>query len=628
MASEKRPYDGIDNNPPDKKPKEEYTRERAVDPSQVWIRSFIHPESERGSGVLKERYSDFVVREVTEEGEVSRLTTVDIPAEFRDESDADLPAKAADRIPLGIDALKSDFGIGDTTLDELKTSLGQQGGMATNDKKIQITSEPITDKQQRGNLHKTLKKYFPKLTSYTNNDGLIFVMRENNQRGKSKNNIFKKLQKDYVQFTMYKQNLETQQCISAMAAKLRINPKCFSIAGTKDKRGITVQQVTAYRVMPEELASMNDASFGHGSCKIGNYKPAASQMRLGMLQGNRFSIILRRFSCKDKASVDNVLNNTKDNGFINYFGPQRFGSTSVPTHTVAQHLLRGDIKSAVDVVFKSKAEIIKEFKPSAEIWSTDTAKALELCPRHCRSESACLQALLKDPSNYMLALDALPRNSRSLYFHALQSVIWNEMATVRASKGTIPLPGDLVVEKQAQSGSLATVKILSEADISSGMYKITDVVLPLPGIDEQLKFPTVDGVSRPDYVESLKAYDAQGLLPGSDPSFVNRSAGVNFKTLNLFGGYRPVVVVPQDLTWGLITYNSDTDDLQSCECQTETNTIYLPDSEQIVAGFGPPSGSYDQSKPLTALQLSFTLPSSCYATMFLREIAEITTTYK
>eukprot|EP01060_Flectonema_neradi_P006836 TRINITY_DN14693_c0_g1_i2.p1 TRINITY_DN14693_c0_g1~~TRINITY_DN14693_c0_g1_i2.p1 ORF type:complete len:348 (+),score=65.14 TRINITY_DN14693_c0_g1_i2:73-1116(+) len=347
-----------------------------------------------------------------------------------------------------------------------------------------------------------------------------------------------------------------------------------------------------------------------------------------MLQGNRFSIVLRRFSFESEEQVNTVLESTKKNGFINYFGQQRFGSTSIPTHTVAQHLLKGDIKAAVDVVFQSKAEIMKEFKPSADIWSTDPAKALELCPRHCRGEAVCLQALLKDPTNYMLALDALPRNSRSLYFHALQAVVWNELATKRVALGTVPLPGDLVITKGASTGSLPGTKHLTEEDIASGSYKITDVVLPLPGIDDKLMFPTVAGVTKDDFTVSLGRYDAQGLLPGSDPSFVNRSAGVNFKTLNLFGGYRPVVVVPSDLTWALVSYDKDEDDLQSCEIDTKTNEVHLPDSNNPVAGFSTLSGSYDSTKPLTALQLSFTLPSSTYATMFLREVADITTTYK
>ncbi|KAK8953562.1 hypothetical protein KSP40_PGU005532 [Platanthera guangdongensis] len=37
-------------------------------------------------------------------------------------------------------------------------------------------------------------------------------------------------------------------------------------------------------------------------------------------------------------------------GFINYYGLQRFGSGSVPTHLIGAALLRGEWKTAVDLI--------------------------------------------------------------------------------------------------------------------------------------------------------------------------------------------------------------------------------------------------------------------------------------
>ena len=41
-------------------------------------------------------------------------------------------------------------------------------------------------------------------------------------------------------------------------------------------------------------------------------------------------------------------------GFINYFGLQRFGSYSVGTHDVGRKLLQGDFKAAVDLVLQPR----------------------------------------------------------------------------------------------------------------------------------------------------------------------------------------------------------------------------------------------------------------------------------
>jgi hypothetical protein len=40
-------------------------------------------------------------------------------------------------------------------------------------------------------------------------------------------------------------------------------------------------------------------------------------------------------------------------GFVNYFGLQRFGTGSVPTHRVGQALLKGDFKGAIDLILQS-----------------------------------------------------------------------------------------------------------------------------------------------------------------------------------------------------------------------------------------------------------------------------------
>jgi tRNA pseudouridine13 synthase len=45
----------------------------------------------------------------------------------------------------------------------------------------------------------------------------------------------------------------------------------------------------------------------------------------------------------------------KANGFINYYGMQRFGTGSISTHTVGQHVLKGDWKEAINLILKPRA---------------------------------------------------------------------------------------------------------------------------------------------------------------------------------------------------------------------------------------------------------------------------------
>jgi tRNA pseudouridine13 synthase len=58
------------------------------------------------------------------------------------------------------------------------------------------------------------------------------------------------------------------------------------------------------------------------------------QLKLGDLNGNRFTIVLRQMNCKDDGLIVKCVESLAQNGFINYYGLQRFGTSSIPTHEI------------------------------------------------------------------------------------------------------------------------------------------------------------------------------------------------------------------------------------------------------------------------------------------------------
>ena len=50
----------------------------------------------------------------------------------------------------------------------------------------------------------------------------------------------------YSSFVLYKENQDAQQALATLAQMLRLHHKVFAVAGTKDKRGVTVQMVRAW----------------------------------------------------------------------------------------------------------------------------------------------------------------------------------------------------------------------------------------------------------------------------------------------------------------------------------------------------------------------------------------------
>lgn len=135
----------------------------------------------------------------------------------------------------------------------------------------------------------------------------------------------------YVQFTLHKTNRETQDCIGQLASRLGVYPKDLATAGTKDKRGVTTQLVTlkrGKRTIEEVWDAVNGlhhgksrdgfrggkrgrgnahrtggGSFGRDGMtptergergiRIGDLEYVQEPLDLGMLEGNRFGIVLR-----------------------------------------------------------------------------------------------------------------------------------------------------------------------------------------------------------------------------------------------------------------------------------------------------------------------------------------------
>ena len=139
----------------------------------------------------------------------------------------------------------------------------------------------------------------------------------------------------YCVFVLYKENKDTMDAINLLAKLLRLNTKSFAYAGTKDRRAVTVQQVSTYKVTAERLQALNKTL--KNLC-LGDFRYAKEPLRLGDLSGNHFIITLRNVTGTDE-EIAAAMSSLEHDGFINYYGLQRFGSTSIPTHHIGKCLL-------------------------------------------------------------------------------------------------------------------------------------------------------------------------------------------------------------------------------------------------------------------------------------------------
>ncbi|CAD7703369.1 unnamed protein product [Ostreobium quekettii] len=404
----------------------------------------------------------------------------------------------------------------------------------------------------------------------------------------------------YVHFLLYKENMDNQVALNTLGRLLRVPTSTFRFAGTKDKRGITVQRISGFKVSPGRLAALNARLLG---LKVGNFSFADDNLYLGQLAGNQFEIVLRNVEGVDDQMVRQLRESLRTRGFINYFGLQRFGS-KVPTHRIGLELLKGDWCEAAALILQGwegdNNDVMEARRLCVE--NKDFKGALKLLPRAFVSERRLLEGYIQHgQNNHLNALFAIPVNIRTMYVHAYQSYLWNHAASHRIKHygADRVVPGDLVLLKSLtqatmdgkdgpsyvaeagrsslddqsmlynrqammeheaggsmgigdkdlgngqQRASLERTKqvhIVSSEEALAGTYGIEDVVLPVPG--SRVIYPEHDTA----LVYSSLAAES-GLALKECPHNVRE-----FSLTSLGGDYRRLICKLPDMSCSLLEY--------------------------------------------------------------------------
>ncbi|XLS60362.1 hypothetical protein HN51_014590 [Arachis hypogaea] len=662
-------------------------------------------------GVLKQRYSDFIVNEVDRDGQVVHLSSLDAPPEEEQRSVQETGTNTSESDTTTVtsyaallDSFKSLAGDSDAgCLEEFLNQIN-----TGDDKSVApLVLSPDSNKSHRTVMHKFFKGNFKFLVTDTVDgpDASSKCIRVRlNSGGPNNNGRNSKKRKErgdkpfdsrgskswpenvekFLRFHLYKENKDTQEALGVIGKMLGIQSRSFGFAGTKDKRAVSTQRVTVYKQLASRVASLNERLFG---IKVGDFCYVNEGLVLGQLSGNRFTITLRGVVADSEDTIKASADALGRHGFINYFGLQRFGSGSVPTHLIGAALFRGEWELAVDMIldprdgdilFHAIAKARKYYKDGKDIEGT-----LRQLPRYLVAERAVLQNLKKSPGNYVQALKAIPRTLRMMYVHSYQSFLWNHAASTRVQKyGTEQVVlGDLVYCKENPTGKVTGivgpecdddcgdrydsnieeevsedtqeesnnyVKVVTAEDLNLGCYTIEDVILPMPG--SRVIYPTND---------VAKVY--HDLADKDRISLMECVHNVKeFSITNVTGSYRRVFQKPINFEWELLKYADSTKSLVetdldkiikskpvngvrpvgASDAKKEDNTRELENSndganieaddneiegeEVILPQDESVSGTNSQDFQ-TALKMSFTLPTSCYATMAIRELLKTST---
>ena len=512
--------------------------------------------------VTKQRWSDFLVHEVTPSGRVVELVSIAKP----------VPAAAAAAAPPDAAATEAELAssLGAAAAAEalaLNAGGGEDGAAA------EVVLAPDEDKERRRAVHQLVKRLLPALCSDTvDRDGgkCVRLLPKRSPRradggGGKRQRVDRREEwpaeaggRKHLGFTLYKENRDTHDALAQLARALRLPPNALGFAGTKDKRAVTAQRVTAFKVTAERLRQlMAAAPFGESIVVGDDLTYDEEPLRLGALAGNRFTIVLRDATCS-AADLEAAAAALGEAGFVNYFGLQRFGSNAAAgTHAVGAAMLRSEWQTAIDLVMApfpdDSGRSDTGERQAREAWAAtrDPDAALPHLPRWMGAERSLLEGIKQlGPTNGFGALMKLPRTLRMMYLHAFQSLVWNRAATerIRLYGADRAVAGDLVTvdgegggaaaaaagaggadadaaggaadaDAAADDGGIGAVHVVSEAEAAAGTYSAAQVVLPLPGHLTTLPTNAVG-----DFIRA--SLEEHGLTMGS---FDHRSKEISLK---------------------------------------------------------------------------------------------------
>ena len=195
---------------------------------------------------------------------------------------------------------------------------------------------------------------------------------------------------------------------SLLAKWLKCHARVIGYAGTKDRRAVTTQRMSVHKMKAERLAALNKIANPMGIW-VGDFSYSKVPVKLGDLKGNEFIITLREVPpSTDLGEIEKAMASLRENGFINYYGMQRFGTSLVSTHSVGALLLNGHWKEACEAILDVKAGGMNDSLEARELYAKgDIAGALEKMPRTCLAERSILSVLKQDSKHYAGALQAV-----------------------------------------------------------------------------------------------------------------------------------------------------------------------------------------------------------------------------
>ncbi|RLG86069.1 MAG: tRNA pseudouridine(13) synthase TruD [Thermoprotei archaeon] len=229
----------------------------------------------------------------------------------------------------------------------------------------------------------------------------------------------------YAHIVLCKEGVDTFEAIDRVAQEFGIGYDDIGIAGLKDANAYTCQLISVPN-SDEILKRLSDVL---RIDKISLYLLRTDDLGVDSrsIMGNYFELTINCCSGSLK-EVDEVLKSLSSDGFLNYYGYQRFGVSRPITHHVGKLLILREWDNAIRIYLGEPSSYEpKEVQEARRLFlKGDYEGALSMFPRRYRYERLILKALIEGVEG-LKAIKKLAKNTICLFINAYQSYLFNLM---------------------------------------------------------------------------------------------------------------------------------------------------------------------------------------------------------
>lgn len=215
--------------------------------------------------------------------------------------------------------------------------------------------------------------------------------------------------------------------------------------GLKDEVAITSQLISLRKVRYEQVNGLAIPGIFLKHCFYGK-----DIIRVGSHESNEFTILVRTQQDIDHEQLSAAVGIMGKEGFLNYYGQQRFGfrphrlGGRHANHVLGKYILQGRYEEAVKSFFTGTndgeiplfAQIRRQAAQHYGAWP----KLLEIFsqfPINYERELVLVAHLLQNPNDFVGALQALESQAK-MWVHAYVSFCFNTLLSSLSKQGTLP----------------------------------------------------------------------------------------------------------------------------------------------------------------------------------------------